>query len=99
MAKRGVIWFQGKAENVFRVGAAGMVDYNSTLGIFQRILSDESESPVISIRGANGAAIEELLADSYVEEFFNLILGEQLSQNVMVEKQGTGESIGVLDGH
>ena len=44
-------------------------------------------------------AIEELLVDSEVKEFFTLTLEEQLSQNVVVEKQGTGESIGVLDGH
>jgi len=97
--KRGVIRFQAKAENVYRVGAAGVVGYNSTLGIFHRILSDESESPVIFICGANGAAIEELLADSDVKEFFTLTIGEQLSQNVIVEKQGAGEPVGALDGH
>jgi aminopeptidase YwaD len=66
LAKRGVIPFQSKAENVFAAGATGLVVYDNAPGIFQGSLAGESEFPVISISGVDGEAIKELLADSEV---------------------------------
>jgi len=58
LAKRGVIPFQSKAENVFEAGAVGLVVYNSAPGIFQGALAGDSEFMVISISGADGEAIK-----------------------------------------
>jgi len=46
LAKRGIIRFRVKAENVFAAGAVGLVVYNSSSGIFQGSLATESEFPV-----------------------------------------------------
>ncbi|MBC8279191.1 MAG: M28 family peptidase [Chloroflexi bacterium] len=101
LAKRGVIKFQAKAENVFAAGAVGLVVYNNASGVFQGALAEESKFPVISISGDDGKAIIELLAASETQASITLTLEERPSQNVIAEKptKGTSEAVVVLGGH
>ena len=66
-AKRGVIMFQSKAENVFEAGAVGLVIYNNVSGPFRGVLVDQPEFPVISLSLADGEAVQDLLVDSEIE--------------------------------
>jgi len=99
LAKRGVITFQAKAENVFAAGAVGLVVYNNVFGGFRGVLTTESEFPVISISRTDGETIEDLLAESDTEASFDLVLVERSSQNVIAEKTGPGDAVVVLGGH
>ena len=99
LAKRGVIRFQVKAENVFAAGAVGLVVYNSSSGIFQGSLAIESQFPVISISGEDGEAIEGLLAEAETQAAIALTVRERTSRNVIAEKPGAGEAVVVLGGH
>ena len=98
-AKRGVITFQAKAENVFAAGAVGLVIYNNVFGPFRGVLATQPDFPVISISRNDGEAIEDLLADSEIEALINLTTKDLPSQNVIAEKKGPGESVVVLGGH
>ena len=98
-AKRGVITFQAKAENVFAAGAVGLVIYNNVFGPFQGVLVTQPDFPVISISRNDGEAIEDLLADSEIEALITLTTKDLPSQNVIAEKRGPGESVVVLGGH
>ena len=98
-AKRGVITFQAKAENVFAAGAVGLVIHNNVSGPFRGVLGPQSDFPVISISRNDGEAIEDLLADSEIEASITLTTKDLPSQNVIAEKKGPGESVVVLGGH
>jgi len=98
-AKRGVITFQAKAENVFAAGAVGLVIYNNVFGPFRGVLATQPDFPVISISRNDGEAIEDLLADSEIGALITLTTKDLPSQNVIAEKKGPGESVVVLGGH
>ena len=98
-AKRGVITFQAKAENIFAAGAVGLVIYNNVFGPFRGVLATQPDFPVISISRNDGEAIEDLLADSEIEALITLTTKDLPSQNVIAEKKGPGESVVVLGGH
>ena len=98
-AKRGVITFQAKAENIFAAGAVGLVIYNNVFGPFRGVLATQPDFPVISISRNDGEAIEDLLADSEIEASKTLTTKDLPSQNVIAEKKGPGESVVVLGGH
>ena len=98
-AKRGVITFQAKAENVFAAGAVGLVIYNNVFGPFRGVLATQPDFPVISISRNDGEAIKDLLADSEIEALITLTTKDLPSQNVIAEKKGPGESVVVLGGH
>ncbi|MCH7738439.1 MAG: M20/M25/M40 family metallo-hydrolase, partial [Chloroflexi bacterium] len=99
LAKRGVITFQAKAENVFAAGAVGLVIYNNVFGLFRGVLATQPDFPVISLSRRDGEAIEELLAESAIEASIKLTFEELPSQNVIAEKKGPGEAVVVLGGH
>ena len=65
-AKRGVITFQSKAENVFEAGAVGLVIYNNVSGPFRGVLADQPEIPVISLSSVDGAAVQGLMVASEI---------------------------------
>ena len=98
-AKRGVITFQAKAENVFAAGAVGLVIHNNVFGPFRGVLATQPDFPVISISRNDGEAIEDLLADSEIEALITLTTKDLPSQIVIAEKRGPGESVVVLGGH
>ena len=98
-AKRGVITFQAKAENIFAAEAVGLVIYNNVFGPFRGVLATQPDFPVISISRNDGEAIEDLLADSEIEALITLTTKDLPSQNVIAEKKGPGESVVVLGGH
>ena len=98
-AKRGVITFQAKAENISAAGAVGVVIYNNVFGPFRGVLATQPDFPVISISRNDGEAIEDLLADSEIEALITLTTKDLPSQNVIAEKKGPGESVVVLGGH
>lgn len=99
LAKRGVITFQAKAENVFAAGAIGLVVYNNVFAEFRGVLATESEFPVISISRTDGETIEDLLAETDTEASINLVLEDLPSQNVIAEKKGSSDDVVVLGGH
>ena len=99
LAKRGVITFQAKAENVFAAGAVGLVIYNNVFGLFRGVLSSEPDHPVISLSRNDGEAIEDLLADSELQASITLTTEDLPSQNVIAVKKGPGEAVVVLGGH
>ena len=99
LAKRGVITFQAKAENVFAAGAVGLVVYNNVFGGFRGVLPSQPEYPVISITRRDGELIEDLLVESDTEASINLSLESLLSQNVVADKKGPGGAVVVLGGH
>ncbi len=99
LAKRGVITFQAKAENVFAAGAVGLVIYNNVFRLFRGVLSSEPDHPVISLSRNDGEAIEDLLADSELQASITLTTEDLPSQNVIAVKKGPGEAVVVLGGH
>lgn len=99
LAKRGVITFRSKAENVFGAGAVGLVVYNNVSGLFQGALATEAEFPVIALSKEDGEAIESLLAESEIQASIALRLENRPSQNVIAEKRGPGDAVVVLGGH
>ncbi len=99
LAKRGIITFQSKAENVFAAGAVGLVVYNNVPGIFQGVLATQPEFPVIALSQDDGEAIEGLLAGPEIEAAIALTLEDRHSQNVIAEKKGPGDAVVVLGGH
>lgn len=99
LAERGIITFQSKAENVFAAGAVGLVVYNNDVGLFQGVLANQADFPVISISGGDGEAIEALLAESEIDASMALTLKDLPSQNVIAEKRGSGDAVVVLGGH
>ena len=98
-AKRGVITFQAKAENVFAAGAVGLVIYNNVFGLFRGVLATQPDFPVISLSRNDGEAIEDLLADSEIQASITLTTEDLPSQNVIAEKKGPGDAVVVLGGH
>ena len=98
-AKRGVITFQSKAENVFEAGAVGLVIYNNVSGPFRGVLADQPEFPVISLSLADGEAVQDLLVDSEIEASIKLTLENLPSQNVIAQKPGASDAVVVLGGH
>ena len=99
LAKRGVIRFQNKAENVFAAGAVGLVVYNNVAGIFQGVLATQAEYPVIALSKEDGDTVVSLLAESEISAAIALTMGDLPSQNVVAEKKGHGDSVVVLGGH
>ncbi len=99
LAKRGVITFQSKAENVFAAGAVGLVVYNNVAGSFQGVLAAQVEFPVIAISREDGEVIEALLEESEINASVALRLKDRPSQNVIAEKKGSGGAVVVLGGH
>ena len=99
LAKRGVITFQSKAENVFAAGAVGLVVYNNVAGSFQGVLAAQVEFPVIAISREDGEVIEALLEESEINASVALRLKDLPSQNVIAEKKGSGGAVVVLGGH
>ena len=99
LAKRGIITFQSKAENVFAAGAVGLVIYNNVSGSFQGRLATQPEFPVVSLSRDDGEAIEALLTESEVQASITLTLEILPSQNVIAEKKGPGDAVVVLGGH
>ena len=99
LAKRGIIRFQSKAENVFAAGAVGLVVYNNVSGLFQGVLATQPEFPVIALSKEDGEAIEALLAESEINASIALTLADLPSQNVIAEKKGPGNAVVVLGGH
>ena len=99
LAKRGVITFQSKAENVFAAGAVGLVVYNNVAGSFQGVLAAQVEFPVIAISREDGEVIEALLEESEINASVALRLKDLPSQNVIAEKKGSGGAAVVLGGH
>ena len=99
LAKRGVITFQSKAENVFAAGAVGLVVYNNVAGSFQGVLAAQVEFPVIAISREDGEVIEALLEESEINASVALRLKDLPSQNVIAEKKGFGGAVVVLGGH
>ena len=99
LARRGVVTFQAKAENVFAAGAVGLVIYNNVFGLFRGVLATEPDFPVISLSRSDGEAIEDLLADFEIEASITLTMENLPSQNVIAEKKGPGEAVVVLGGH
>ena len=99
LAKRGVIRFQSKAENVFAAGAVGLVVYNNVSGLFQGVLETQPEFPVIALSKNDGEAIEALLVESEINASIALTLGDLPSRNVIAEKKGPGDAVVVLGGH
>ena len=99
LAKRGVITFQSKAENVFAAGAVGLVVYNNVAGSFQGVLAAQVEFPVIAISREDGEVIEALLEESEINASVALRLQDLPSQNVIAEKKGSGGAVVVLGGH
>ena len=98
-AKRGVITFQAKAENIFAAGAVGLMIHNNVFGPFRGVLATQPDFPVISISRNDGEAIEDLLADSEIEALITLTTKDLPSRNVIAEKKGPGESVVLLGGH
>jgi len=98
-AKRGVITFQVKAENVFSGGAVGLVSYNSVSGLFRGVLATQPDFPFISILRSDCEAIEGLLSESEVEASVALTLEDLPSRNVVAEKTAPDESVVVPGGH
>ncbi len=78
LAKRGIITYQSKAENVFAAGAVGLVIYNNVSGSFQGTLATQPEFPVLSLSRDDGEAIEALLTESEIQASIALTL-ENLS--------------------
>ena len=99
LAKRGVITFQSKAENVFAAGAVGLVVYNNVSGLFRGVLTTQPEFPVIALSKEDGESIEALLAESEINASIALTLKDLPSRNVIAEKQGPGDAVVVLGGH
>ena len=99
LAKRGVIPFETKAQNVFDAGAVGLVIYNSLPGNFKGVLVTQPDFPVISISKYDGAVVESMCVESEVRVSINLSIGDNQSRNVIAEKQGTSDAVVVLGGH
>ena len=104
LAKRGIITFQSKAENVFAAGAVGLVVYNNVAGMFQGVLASQPDYPVISLSRDDGEAIEALLAGQElpgpkIEASIVLTLEDRPSRNVIAEKAGASDAVVVLGGH
>lgn len=99
LAKRGIITFQSKAENVFAAGAVGLVVYNNVSGMFRGTLSTQPDAPVIALSRDDGEAIEALLAESEIQASIALTLEDRPSQNVIAEKAGPGDAVVLLGGH
>ena len=99
LAKRGIITFQSKADNVFAAGAVGLVVYNNVPGMFRGTLSTQVEAPVIALSRDDGEAIEALLAESEISGSIALTLENRPSQNVIAEKAGPGDAVVLLGGH
>ena len=99
LARRGIIRFQNKAENVFAAGAVGLVVYNNNPGLFQGVLATQPDFPVIALSQEDGRALEDLLGESEVHASIALTLGDLPSQNVIAEKKGPGDTVVVLGGH
>ena len=103
LARRGVIQFQSKAENVFAAGAVGLIVYNNVAGLFRGVLATQPEFPVISLSKEDGETIVALLADSEAESeidaSISLTFKDLPSQNVIAEKKGPGDAVVVLGGH
>ena len=98
-AKRGLITFQSKAENVFAAGAVGLVVYNNVSGLFRGVLATQAQGPVIALSQDDGEAIEALLAESEIPASIALTLQDRPSRNVIAEKKGPGDAVVVLGGH
>ena len=98
-AKRGVITFQSKAENVFEAGAVGLVIYNNVSGPFRGVRADRPEFQVVSLSLADGEAVQDLLVDSEIEASIKLTLENLPSQNVIAQKPGASDAVVVLGGH
>ena len=99
LAKRGILTFQSKAENVFAAGAVGLVVYNNVAGLFQGVLATQPEFPVIALSKEDGETIEALLAQSGVTASITLTLENLPSRNVIAEKKGPGDAVVILGGH
>ena len=99
LAKRGIITFQSKAENVFAAGAVGLVVYNNVPGAFRGVLATQPEFPVIALSRDDGEAIEALLVESEIRASIALTLENRPSRNVIAEKKGPGDAVVVLGGH
>lgn len=99
VAKRGIITFQTKAENVFAAGAVGLVVYNNVSGIFRGTLATRPEYPVISLSKEDGEVMEALLSESEIQASIALTLKNLPSRNVIAEKKGPGDAVVVLGGH
>ena len=92
LAKRGAIRFQNKAENVLAAGAVGLVIYNSSSRNSRGVLVTQPEFPVLSISGDAGEEIEQLLAESDVQESI------KLTDLIKAAQMQAGEEVAVTRG-
>ena len=99
LAKRGVIKFQSKAENVFEAGAAGLVIDNNLSGPHRGVLADQPEFLGTSFSLADGKTVRALLVGSEIEASIKLILENLPSQSLIAQKPGASDAVVVLGGH
>ena len=96
LVKRGLITFQEKVDRLAEAGAVGAVIYNNAPGNFRGTLREAGAIPVVSISQEDGARIQELVAAGTVEAVLTVNQEVHPSQNVIAEKPGGPDAIGVV---
>ena len=96
LVERGLITFQEKVDRLAEAGAVGAVIYNNAPGNFRGTLREVGPIPVVSISQEDGARIQELLAAGTVEAVLTVNQEVHPSQNVIAEKPGGPDAIGVV---
>jgi aminopeptidase YwaD len=99
LARRGLIPFGEKAENVRQAGGAGLVVFNSEQGLFGGNLGGQAAIPVVSISDADGQTLLGLIEAGPVTASLTLRSEDRTSRNVVaVVNKGQGPVV-VLGGH
>ncbi|MCI0857914.1 MAG: M20/M25/M40 family metallo-hydrolase [Chloroflexi bacterium] len=96
LVERGLITFQEKVDRLAEAGAVGAVIYNNAPGNFRGTLREAGPIPVVSISQEDGARIQELVAAGTVEAVLTVNQEVHPSQNVIAEKPGGPDAIGVV---
>ena len=96
LVERGLITFREKVERLAEAGAAGAVIYNNVPGIFRGTLREAGAIPVVSISQEDGSKIQELVAEGTVKAALTVKEEIHPSQNVIAEKPGSPDGIGVV---
>jgi aminopeptidase YwaD len=105
LLERGIIPFSKKAGNVFGAGAAGIVVFNNTSGIFDGTLGDDFhltfDRPAVTISGIDGEALVEELESGSVNVNLRLVTDELPSRNVVASWPGPtlDSPVVILGGH
>jgi Iap family predicted aminopeptidase len=99
LAERGLITFEEKSHRAAEAGAIAVVIYNNQPGNFQGVLASPGAVPVLSISRGDGRRLEELISAGGVELSVSVKLEKLSSQNVIAEKQGSGDGVVILGAH